>query len=96
MHSRRLAEGWSQFRYALTTAQALGLHRDGSKLGLDTYSTEYRRRLWSYLVHADATCVMFPLLGQKSRWEVSGKRRVIERVTAQREVWLGGHELGMF
>lgn len=55
MHERRLAEGWSEFRSALTTGQAIGLHRDGKKLGLDPYVTEYRRRLWSYLVHADAT-----------------------------------------
>nr|XP_019046958.1 hypothetical protein I302_03564 [Kwoniella bestiolae CBS 10118]OCF25888.1 hypothetical protein I302_03564 [Kwoniella bestiolae CBS 10118] len=55
MHERRLAEGWAEFRYALTIGQALGLHRDGTKLGLDPYVTEYRRRLWSYLIHADAT-----------------------------------------
>lgn len=55
MHERRLAEGWSEFRLALTIGQAIGLHRDGKTLGLDPYVTEYRRRLWSYLVHADAT-----------------------------------------
>ncbi|WWD21666.1 hypothetical protein CI109_106152 [Kwoniella shandongensis] len=55
MHERRLAEGWAEFRSALTIGQAIGLHRDGTKLGLEPYFTEYRRRLWSYLVHADAT-----------------------------------------
>lgn len=55
MHDRRLAEGWAEFRAGITTGQAVGLHRDGSKLGLDGYSSEYRRRLWAYLVHADAT-----------------------------------------
>ncbi|KAK4684431.1 hypothetical protein P7C73_g5751, partial [Tremellales sp. Uapishka_1] len=55
MHERRLAEGWAEFRSGITTGQAIGLHRDGTKLGLDTYSVEYRRRLWSYLCHADAT-----------------------------------------
>ncbi|WVN89314.1 uncharacterized protein L203_104536 [Cryptococcus depauperatus CBS 7841] len=55
MHERRLADGWADFRSALTIGQAIGLHRDGKKLGLDPYVTEYRRRLWSYLVHADAT-----------------------------------------
>lgn len=55
MHERRLAEGWTEFRAAISIGQAIGLHRDGSKLGLDPYMTEYRRRLWSYLVHADAT-----------------------------------------
>jgi hypothetical protein len=55
MYDRRLAEGWSEFRAAISIGQALGLHRDGKKLGLDDYMIEYRRRLWSYLVHADAT-----------------------------------------
>ncbi|WVQ79880.1 hypothetical protein IAT38_001980 [Cryptococcus sp. DSM 104549] len=55
MHERRLAEGWGEFRSALTIGQAIGLHRDGRKLNLDPYVTEYRRMLWSYLVHADAT-----------------------------------------
>ncbi|KLT39784.1 hypothetical protein CC85DRAFT_250611 [Cutaneotrichosporon oleaginosum] len=55
MHERRLAEGWLQFRAAVATGTALCLHRDGSLLDLDPYTTEYRRRLWSYLCHADAT-----------------------------------------
>ncbi|ODN87089.1 hypothetical protein L198_07091 [Cryptococcus wingfieldii CBS 7118] len=53
IHDRRLTECWSQLGASLRTAQAIGLHRDGSKLGLDPYQTEYRRRLWSYLYHAD-------------------------------------------
>ncbi|EIW69211.1 hypothetical protein TREMEDRAFT_31258 [Tremella mesenterica DSM 1558] len=53
IHDRRLTECWSQLGASLRTAQALGLHRDGSKLGLDPFQTEYRRRLWSYLYHAD-------------------------------------------
>lgn len=32
----------------------MSLHRDGSRLGLDPYVVEHRRRLWSYLCHADA------------------------------------------
>lgn len=55
MYDRRLAEAWVEFRAAIGIAQALGLHRDGTKLRLDRYTTEYRRHLWSYLVHADAT-----------------------------------------
>ncbi|EIW71030.1 hypothetical protein TREMEDRAFT_27559 [Tremella mesenterica DSM 1558] len=55
MHERRLAEGWCEFRSALSVGQAILLHRDGTKLGLNAKVTEYRRRLWSYLVHADAT-----------------------------------------
>ena len=60
MHERRLAEGWTELRAAITTGQAIGLHRDGTKLGLDRYMIEYRRRLWSYLIHADATysCIL--------------------------------------
>lgn len=60
MNERRLAEGWVQFRSGIALAQALCLHRDGSKLGLEPYLVEYRRRLWSYLCHADATysCIL--------------------------------------
>ncbi|KAL1410133.1 hypothetical protein Q8F55_004136 [Vanrija albida] len=53
IHDRRLTECWSQLGASLRTAQAIGLHRDGSKLGLDPFQTEYRRRLWSHLYHAD-------------------------------------------
>ncbi|EKD03909.1 hypothetical protein A1Q2_01922 [Trichosporon asahii var. asahii CBS 8904] len=53
IHDRRLTECWSQLGASLRTAQAIGLHRDGTKLGLDPFQTEYRRRLWSYLYHAD-------------------------------------------
>ncbi|KAK8861265.1 hypothetical protein IAR55_002084 [Kwoniella newhampshirensis] len=53
VHDRRLTECWSQLGASLRTAQAIGLHRDGTKLGLDPFQTEYRRRLWSYLYHAD-------------------------------------------
>lgn len=35
VHDRRLTECWSQLGASLRTAQALGLHRDGSKLGLE-------------------------------------------------------------
>ncbi|KAK4688108.1 hypothetical protein P7C73_g1993, partial [Tremellales sp. Uapishka_1] len=35
IHDRRLTEGWSQLGASLRTAQAIGLHRDGTKLGLD-------------------------------------------------------------
>ncbi|WOO77154.1 putative transcriptional regulatory protein [Vanrija pseudolonga] len=57
VHGRRLAEGWSLFQAAVSAGQILGLHRDGTKVAadLDPYMIEYRRRLWSYLCHADAT-----------------------------------------
>ncbi|KAF8639847.1 hypothetical protein AX17_001102 [Amanita inopinata Kibby_2008] len=50
---RRITECWSQLGAAVRTAQALGLHRDGSKMGMDPSQVEYRRRIWSYLYHAD-------------------------------------------
>ncbi|KAF6762269.1 hypothetical protein DFP72DRAFT_987584 [Ephemerocybe angulata] len=42
---RRITECWSQLGAAVRTAQALGLHRDGSTLGLAPGPTEYRRRI---------------------------------------------------
>ncbi|KIY49263.1 hypothetical protein FISHEDRAFT_30386, partial [Fistulina hepatica ATCC 64428] len=52
---RRITECWSQLGAAVRTAQALGLHRDGSELplGVNPDLVEYRRRIWSYLYHAD-------------------------------------------
>lgn len=35
IHDRRLTECWSQLGASLRTAQAIGLHRDGSKMGLE-------------------------------------------------------------
>ncbi|TFK23260.1 nuclear protein [Coprinopsis marcescibilis] len=50
---RRITECWSQLGAAVRTAQALGLHRDGSTMGMEPSQAEYRRRIWSYLYHAD-------------------------------------------
>lgn len=50
---RRITESWSQLGAAVRTAQALGLHRDGKKMGLDNVQTQKRRRLWAYVYHAD-------------------------------------------
>ncbi|KII95134.1 hypothetical protein PLICRDRAFT_33967 [Plicaturopsis crispa FD-325 SS-3] len=50
---RRITECWSQLGAAVRTAQALGLHRDGAPMGMDPVQVEYRRRIWSYLYHAD-------------------------------------------
>ncbi|KAH8830529.1 fungal-specific transcription factor domain-containing protein [Flagelloscypha sp. PMI_526] len=50
---RRITECWSQLGAAVRTAQALGLHRDGSRMGMDPCEVEYRRQIWSYLYHAD-------------------------------------------
>lgn len=52
---RALEDAWVTFRTAIAMGTAINLHRDGSQLGLDAQTTEYRRRLWSYLCHADAT-----------------------------------------
>ncbi|GLB33863.1 putative fungal specific transcription factor [Lyophyllum shimeji] len=50
---RRITECWSQLGAAVRTAQALGLHRDGSTMRMESAQVEYRRRIWSYLYHAD-------------------------------------------
>ncbi|KAF9567328.1 hypothetical protein CPC08DRAFT_703234 [Agrocybe pediades] len=50
---RRITECWSQLGAAVRTAQALGLHRDGSPMRMPPEVVEYRRRIWSYLYHAD-------------------------------------------
>ncbi|KAF3063954.1 putative C6 transcription factor [Daldinia childiae] len=38
---------------AIRLARKMGLHRDGSLLGLSPFETEMRRRLWWHLVHVD-------------------------------------------
>ena len=38
---------------ALRKAQTMGLHRDGTSLGLSPFETEIRRRVWWYLVSLD-------------------------------------------
>ncbi|KIK68090.1 hypothetical protein GYMLUDRAFT_36919 [Collybiopsis luxurians FD-317 M1] len=50
---RRITECWSQLGAAVRTAEALGLHRDGASMGMQPAIVEYRRRIWSYLYHAD-------------------------------------------
>ncbi|KAG9075293.1 hypothetical protein FS749_013041 [Ceratobasidium sp. UAMH 11750] len=56
---RTPADGWSLLGATLRLAQALGLHRDGARLGLPAAETECRRRLWAHLFYADASmCLM--------------------------------------
>lgn len=50
---RRITESWNILGTSVRTALALGLHRDGAKLGLDPSQVEYRRRIWAYIYHAD-------------------------------------------
>lgn len=38
---------------AIRLARKMGLHRDGTSLGLSPFDTEMRRRLWWHLVHVD-------------------------------------------
>ncbi|KAI8958637.1 putative C6 transcription factor [Daldinia sp. FL1419] len=38
---------------AIRLARKMGLHRDGTLLGLSPFETEMRRRLWWHLVHVD-------------------------------------------
>ncbi|EKM59964.1 uncharacterized protein PHACADRAFT_250787 [Phanerochaete carnosa HHB-10118-sp] len=53
LFDRKMTECWSQLGAAVRTAQALGLHRDCGGLRLNPYQVEHRRRVWSYLYHAD-------------------------------------------
>lgn len=52
-HDRPLVEGWSLLGASVRTAMAVGLHRDGEKMGLGPFEAEYRRRIWGYFMHAD-------------------------------------------
>lgn len=46
---------WSLSGIAVRVAQRIGLHRDGSHLGLSVFETELRRRLWWQVIVVDAT-----------------------------------------
>ncbi|KAE8390930.1 fungal-specific transcription factor domain-containing protein [Aspergillus alliaceus] len=46
---------WSLCGLAVRMAQRIGLHRDGSELGLSPFETEMRRRLWRQLSILDVT-----------------------------------------
>ncbi|KAF2758493.1 hypothetical protein EJ05DRAFT_475798 [Pseudovirgaria hyperparasitica] len=45
---------WALTGIAVRIGQRMGLHRDGSKLGLSIFQTELRRRLWWEMVIQDA------------------------------------------
>ncbi|CCM01598.1 uncharacterized protein FIBRA_03658 [Fibroporia radiculosa] len=55
---RRMTESWNQLGAAVRTAQALGMHRDGSTMGMDLVQIEKRRRIWSHLYHADRSIAL--------------------------------------
>ncbi|KAJ5330331.1 hypothetical protein N7476_000114 [Penicillium atrosanguineum] len=44
---------WSMTSMIVRIGQYLGLHRDGSQLGLTSFETEIRRRLWWHIVMLD-------------------------------------------
>jgi hypothetical protein len=44
---------WIMNGLALRSAQSIGLHRDGSKLGLSPFESEIRRRVWWYFQERD-------------------------------------------
>ncbi|EEA27260.1 hypothetical protein TMatcc_004455 [Talaromyces marneffei ATCC 18224] len=46
---------WSLTGICIRIAQRIGLHKDGSKLGLSVFETEMRRRIWWNLIVVDAT-----------------------------------------
>ncbi|CAI7614701.1 unnamed protein product [Penicillium crustosum] len=44
---------WAMTAVVLRLAQGLGLHRDGTKLGIEPFDTEMRRRLWWHIYLLD-------------------------------------------
>ncbi|KAL0933778.1 fungal specific transcription factor [Colletotrichum truncatum] len=44
---------WTLNGLAIRAAQSIGLHRDGTRLGLSPFESEIRRRLWWHLVARD-------------------------------------------
>lgn len=46
---------WSLSGICVRIAQRIGLHKDGSKLGLSVFETEMRRRIWWEVVVLDST-----------------------------------------
>ncbi|CAK7232839.1 hypothetical protein SCUCBS95973_008393 [Sporothrix curviconia] len=54
LHNTDSPSLWVMLGTAIRLAQAQGLHRDGTALGLSPFDTEMRRRLWWYIVSLDA------------------------------------------
>jgi hypothetical protein len=54
---------------AVRLARKMGLHRDGSSLGLSPFETEMRRRLWWHIVQVDYR--MSELVGAKPSMDIS-------------------------
>ncbi|KAL7813312.1 fungal-specific transcription factor domain-containing protein [Trichoderma gracile] len=54
---------------AIRLARKMGLHRDGTFLGLSPFETEMRRRIWWHLAHVD--CRTADVMGTKPSPEIS-------------------------
>lgn len=50
---------WTLLGVAVRIGQGLGLHRDGTSLGLSPFEIEMRRRLWWNIVVLDARVCVF-------------------------------------
>jgi hypothetical protein len=61
---------WVLAGVASRLAQSLGLHRDGSTLGLSVFDTEMRRRLWWQIIILDGRSA--ELSGSKRAFELRG------------------------
>ncbi|RFU80047.1 c6 transcription factor [Trichoderma arundinaceum] len=55
---------------AIRLARKMGLHRDGTFLGLPPFETEMRRRIWWHLAHVDFRTA--DVMGTKPSAEISG------------------------
>lgn len=53
MIDRRITEAWRSAAAAVQSSYAIGLHRDGSKLGLSQRDTDLRRAVWHAVRYAD-------------------------------------------
>lgn len=58
MIDRRINEAWRCSASAIQSAYSIGLHRDGSKLGLPQMETDLRRGIWHSVRFGDVTLAM--------------------------------------
>lgn len=58
MIDRRINEAWRCSASAIQSAYSIGLHRDGSKLGLPQLETDLRRGIWHSIRFGDVTLAM--------------------------------------
>jgi hypothetical protein len=53
---------WSLMGLAVCNAEKLGMHRDGTLLGLSPFETEERRRLWWQMQHINLGLAVITVL----------------------------------